>query len=357
MEFINEDDKENQPLISVVVPVLNADMFLSEMIESVLCQTYKSWELLLVDAESEDGSISICEEYAKKYSNIFLFKIERKSPGNSRNFGMRHAKGAYICFFDADDYLSDSNLFENYIKIAVQGKKDIVVCDYERLWKGKLLPATSHSAFSKYGMDTEEFRFRGFFSVGSLSYVWNKLYSIAFLKAHEISFTDESYAEDKLFNIQCYLNGATYAFLPEKGYVYRKNEQSVSHKYDSDRSKGWVRIAQRIEAIQTTNLTDYTIFFAAFFDVKMEYENNKKSLRSAKRVLQNYGKDPLAEKCFKHLWKEKRKNLPESFLWRGMMRGFSFFMSAKCYLFLAIGIKLLIDLRIDERLSDTGKRD
>lgn len=357
MGIIDENEKEIHELISVVVPIYNAELFLKEMIESILRQSYAEWELLLIDAGSEDRSFPICEEYAKKYDNIFVFKTESESPGNSRNFGISHAKGSYICFVDADDYLSNIDLFKHYMKIAVQGKKDIVVCDYERLWKGKLLPAASHSTFSKYGTDTEEFRFRGFFSVGSLSYVWNKLYSKQFLETNDIWFSDEGYAEDKLFNMQCYLAGASYAFLPEKGYVYRKNEQSISHQYEKDRSDGWMRIAKKIEEIKHTNLTDYTIFFAAFFDAKMEYEKNKKSLLSAKRVLQKYGNNPLAECCFKHLWKEKRKNLPEHFMWRWMMRGFSFFMSRKCYLFLAIGIKLLIDLRIDERLSDTGKRD
>ena len=88
-------------------------------------------------------------------------------------------------------------------------------------WKERLLPAAGHEHFSILRPDSEDFRFQGFFSVGTLAYVWGKVYRKSFLTDHEIHFSDLEYGEDKVFNMQCYVCGARYAFLEDRGYVYR----------------------------------------------------------------------------------------------------------------------------------------
>lgn len=359
--------------ISVVVPVYNAEAYVAELIESVLAQTYTEWEMLLVENGSEDDSLRICQEYEQKYENISVIQASKKGSGEARNIGMEHTKGEYIFFADADDYLAGTTIFSDFMKIAESTNVDIVVCNYQRLWNGKLLTAESHDAFSKFSPDSEEFRYRGFFSVGSLSYVWNKLYKRAFLIEHQLTFSEYAYAEDKLFNMQCYMSGAVYAFMSKIGYIYRKNEQSISHQYRTDFNKCWMNIAyaadtwiqmkyeegtlkQRKEDYE--RMIAYTLFFASFFNSKMEYtENKKRKVKAVRRVLKEYGTDSLAKKCYENLYKEKKANLPSQFLWRWMIRGFSFFMNKGCYFLLAIGIKILIDAKIDEILSDTGRRN
>lgn len=96
--------KENkQPLISIVTPVFNAEKFLAETIESVRAQTYKNWELLLVNDGSKDNSLKIAKEYAKKDKRIKVYSIENSGAAVARNTGIEKAKGDYICFIDADD--------------------------------------------------------------------------------------------------------------------------------------------------------------------------------------------------------------------------------------------------------------
>lgn len=101
--------------------------------------------------------------------------------GDARNTGLKRATGKYICFVDADDYLPDEKIIAKFINIAEQTASDVVICNYARLWNEKLLPAAEHRAFSELNPDTEDFRFKGFFSVGHLSYVWAKLYRKSFL--------------------------------------------------------------------------------------------------------------------------------------------------------------------------------
>lgn len=359
-------EKDLKGKISVIIPVHNAEKYIKKAVQSVSRQSYTNWELILVENGSEDSSLKISREFAEKNEKIRLIEEKTKGIGNARNAGLDHASGEYIIFVDADDYLPDEHVFRRYINIAEQIKTDIIVSNYSRLWKEKILPAADHSLFSMCSSDSEEFRFRGFFSVGTLSYVWGKLYRKSFLNENHIVFSDFEYAEDKLFNIQCYICGARYAFVKEQGYIYRKNDDSISFQYHKDSSKCWIGIADEIRKwIEEKKenpeiykgLIYYTIFFAAFFDGKMEYMEHKNSLRAVKRVLKIYGQDALGKECFQKLYSEKQFLQLQQRMWRIMIKGFSRGMKSQRYFLLAIGIKMLIDFRVDEKLSDTGLRE
>ena len=171
-----------QGRISVIVPVYNCEQYLEKAVESVRLQKYRNWELYLVVSDSEDKSREISQAYAEKHENIYMLYNGCEGIGSARNLGLQAAKGEYILFLDSDDYLPDELVFDRYVNIAEQTDTDILVSNYVRLWKARILPAATHRTFSRYSRDTEEFRFCGFFSVGTLSYVWGKLYRRAFLE-------------------------------------------------------------------------------------------------------------------------------------------------------------------------------
>lgn len=351
--------------ISVIIPVHNAEEYLEKAVQSIMLQSYADWELFLIESGSEDASLELCRKLAGKDQKIQVIEEKNRGIGAARNTGLRNAAGEYIVFVDADDYLPDPDVFQRYINIAEQIETDIIVSNYVRLWNGKILSATGHDVFSIYSPNSEEFRFRGFFSVGTLSYVWGKLYRKSFLEEKNIVFSDFEYAEDKLFNMQCYICGARYAFLKECGYVYRKNDNSISFQYHKNSSKCWLGIAdtvrQWIEKEENPEiymgLVYYTIFFAAFFDGKMEYTAKKNSLRAVRRILKTYGRDTLGRESFQKLFSDKCFLQLQQPVWKIMIRGFSMGMKfQRCFL-LAMGIKILIDFRVDERLSDTGLRE
>lgn len=352
--------------ISVIIPIHNAEKYIEKAVQSVVEQSYTNWELILIENVSEDSSLRISQKLAEKNEKIRLIEEKTKGVGMARNTGLNHASGEYIVFIDADDYLPDQNVFQRYINIAEQIKTDIIVSNYARLWKEKILPAADHSLFSMCRSDSEEFQFRGFFSVGTLSYVWGKLYRKSFLDGNHIIFSDFEYAEDKLFNMQCYICGARYAFVKDQGYIYRKNDDSISFQYHKDSNKCWLGIADEIRkwikekkenAEIYKGLIYYTVFFAAFFDGKMEYIKHKNSLRAVKKILKIYGQDALGKECFQELYSDKRFLQLQQPVWRIMIRGFSMGMKSQKYLLLAIGIKILIEFRVDEKMSDTGLRE
>jgi len=102
--------KSQTPLVSIVVPVYNAEKYLSKCIESVLNQTFFDWELILVNDGSIDDSALICESYKNKDKRIVVINKKNEGVGQARNEGMDKAKGIYLCFLDADDWLNDRTL-------------------------------------------------------------------------------------------------------------------------------------------------------------------------------------------------------------------------------------------------------
>ena len=354
-----------QQKVSVIVPVYNAEKYLRQALDSILKQDYPELEIILVENMSEDSSMKICQSYEKAHKEIRLFREKKRGLGDARNTGLKRATGKYICFVDADDYLPDEKIIAKFINIAEQTASDVVICNYARLWNEKLLPAAEHRAFSELNPDTEDFRFKGFFSVGHLSYVWAKLYRKSFLDEHGLRFSSLEYAEDKLFNIQCYMSGAVYTYIEDRGYIYRKNDQSVSWQYRSDSAENWFRMAYELRGWleqknknteEYASLIRYLILFAAFFDGKMEYMQHRKSLWAVRKVLRKYGSNPIGKKVFTELSDRTRNLQLKQNLWKIMIRTFSTGMKKQWYILMAVGIRMLISHRVDERLSDTGMR-
>lgn len=360
--------------VSIIVPVYNAQAYIDEMLDSILSQSYKNWELLLIISKSKDNSLEICRDYAKKNSRINVIEVDASSLGAARNVGVKAAHGEYIMFVDADDFLPDQFVIECFLNKAQKTDADIIVANYKRLWKKRLLAACSHECFSTKNQQTEDFRFQGFFSVGTLSYVWGKLYRRSFIEQNHICFADIAYAEDKLFNMQCCLSGAKYAFLDVVGYIYRRNEQSVSFQYNPHLKDCWLEIAillgsyakevkvedkKTAEAVKdaATGLIEYLLFFGIFFSAKMEYTGGRGTIKSVRKLIQEYHAQMLVKKSFMKLAKDSRIRELSQFHWRVMIRIFSIAINCHLYGLIAVGIKILVALRIDERLSDTGLRE
>lgn len=118
---------ENQPLVSIIMPVYNCEKYLSESIGSVIAQSYKNWELLIVDDGSTDKSVSIIQSYVEKDSRIRFYKNEsgEHGPGIARNCGIERISGKYTYFIDADDWI-EKDLLQDTVALAEKTNADIV---------------------------------------------------------------------------------------------------------------------------------------------------------------------------------------------------------------------------------------
>ena len=113
------------PLISVVIPAYNAEQFLDETLESVLSQTYENWECIIVNDGSTDNTESIAKKWCEKDARFRYFYKENSGASDTRNLGIKKARGEYIAFLDADDILTSDNL-EVRINVLIEQNVDLV---------------------------------------------------------------------------------------------------------------------------------------------------------------------------------------------------------------------------------------
>lgn len=151
--------EKQQKKISVIIPVYNAEKYIRETLDSIIKQSYKNREIILIENGSKDRGPDIIQEYAAKYPEIHIIKGSGKGPGAARNRGMRLAKGDYIIFADADDYFSDAEIFRKYVSLGEQTNADIIVSNYARLWEEKILQRNmNHSRYAVLHLRNSDFR-------------------------------------------------------------------------------------------------------------------------------------------------------------------------------------------------------
>ena len=120
--------------ISIIVPIYNAEKFLPEAIESLINQTFKDIEIILVNDGSPDGSQKICEKYAEKDERIIVVNKENGGLADARNAGMKVATGKYIMFLDADDMFEPDSC-ENMYKVIEKNNADYVIGNYQNCYE------------------------------------------------------------------------------------------------------------------------------------------------------------------------------------------------------------------------------
>ena len=118
------------PKVSIIVPIYNVEMYIEKCLETLVNQTLKDIEIILVNDGSKDGSAEIAKKYLEKYPEKIIY-LEKENGGlsDSRNYGLPHAKGEYIAFLDSDDYV-EKNMYEEMYKLAKKENSDMVQCNF-----------------------------------------------------------------------------------------------------------------------------------------------------------------------------------------------------------------------------------
>lgn len=223
------------PLISIIIPVYNTEKYLSCCIDSVLNQTFKEFELLLIDDGSTDKSGRICDEYAQRDKRIRTIHKSNTGVSDTRNCALDIATGKYVIFMDSDDYWTMETILEQLFNIAEANELDIIRGEYKAVnEKGELLfirPISSvRLAISKKIISSYEFLKYGisgeFFLVLSL-FRRSILKNIQFEKGR-------IFLEDMHFYSQVLLQDLRCIYIPElRFYAYRKHSTSASFSINS----------------------------------------------------------------------------------------------------------------------------
>lgn len=217
--------KYDNPKLSVIIPAHNSEKYITKCLFSIVDQTLKDIEIIIVDDGSTDKTSEILSVFSKNDARIRVINQEHKLQGAARNKGINVAKGEYIGFVDSDDWV-DENYFEKLYETAEKYDADIALATNIRIGNGKTK--------KRLNIVKEEFvtDLQGKVDVCKLwkdSCPTNKIYKTELIKNNNILFPEGVYCEDKLFTIKAvyYSNGIV--TVPETFYYYYRNLSSTSH--------------------------------------------------------------------------------------------------------------------------------
>ena len=226
-----------KPDISVIVPMYNVEEFLPRCVESIINQTHKNIEIILVDDGSPDKSGEIADEYANKDERISVIHQDNKWLGGARNSGLKVAKGKYVLFVDSDDYIRQDMCELLYNKIEEDGVDAVFfgltpVNENGVILSSGLLPLTINKVYR--GNEVQETLYPLIISTHSLNSAVMKIYRRDFLVNNDLLF-DESvrYAEDYVFCLDLFPRLKSFSYLNEPLYYYVENNSSIMHARDA----------------------------------------------------------------------------------------------------------------------------
>jgi glycosyltransferase involved in cell wall biosynthesis len=206
------------PLVSIIVPVYNAEKYLQRCLDSLVCQTLRNIEILCVNDGSTDGSSAILAEYAQKDSRITIFNQENQGPGVARNTALDNAKGKYILFCDADDMLEPEAAFECSEAMKKNGV-DVVIFNTHIIELDRV--EASKKNLSGHYISVVQSKNEGLFNqkesykISVFSSVWGISFRSDLIKRHKLRFPHYRTVEDTIFVL-------TYLMTIQSGYALNK---------------------------------------------------------------------------------------------------------------------------------------
>ena len=258
--------------VSIIVPIYNAEPYLSRFLNSLVNQTLHDIEIICINDGSTDNSLEILESYAQRDIRIKSINIENSGVSRCRNIGLKYINSKYVVFVDSDDWL-DREALEVMYNYAELENSDLVMCAYMREY-------VSHSKDKKFDMpeimvyeneELEKIHRRLFGPIDeelgspelldSLGTVWAKLYKSEIIKNNNFEFRDLSIIgsnEDSLFNIYVINKMKKVIFINKPYYHYwRENKQSITSLYNPNLKNQWEKLHKEMnQFIEDNNLKD-----------------------------------------------------------------------------------------------------
>ena len=217
-----------RPMVSIIVPIYNAENYLRRCVDSILNQEYTDFELLLVNDGSTDASGDICEEYGDRDPRVIVIQKENTGVSDSRNRALDRARGKYLQFLDSDDWITP-DATRLFVRAAEEYGCDMVISDFYRVVGERLSPKGD---IEEEGVLTrEEFAAHMMENPADFYYgvLWNKLYRRDIVEEHNLRMdTDINWCEDFMFNLEYIRYAKVFYALHAPIYYYVKRKGSLA---------------------------------------------------------------------------------------------------------------------------------
>lgn len=300
--------------VSIVVPIFNAFDFLEKCVDSLVHQTYKNIEILLIDDGSKDESYKLCKKFESSDKRIRAFTKENEGLGLTKNFGIKNAIGDFIIFIDSDDYV-DKSYVEKMVRAIENNKLDICLANYKYVYLDKGTISEQQINIVSHGKVTSDVvhnNGRDFYPVSSCM----NMYKRNILVDNKIQFLSERewMSEDIIFNLE-YMNYVKkYMIISEVNYYYTQKESSASltHSYRSDRFEKSKKLYNKLVDLskrfgyykKNKNLLANMFFSSIRFCIKQEYYNSDNYYETIKNIINdNEVQNAYKEKSFETIEK------------------------------------------------------
>lgn len=244
--------------VSIIVPVYNVENYISHCIESLINQTYKNIEIILIDDGSTDLSGKICDDYAKKDTRVNVIHKENSGVSSTRNLGVKLSTGYYIMFVDSDDYVK-----KDFVKKMVSNihNNDMCVCGYIEQYINK---SKNFKLCEEYSIIHNQKAIDLIFIDQSFGgYLWNKIFLSEIIKKNGLEFNSKVHmCEDVLFVIQYLVNCNKVKCIFDELYFYKMRKSSMvwnikSKKYQSM----FLAYDKMIKILKENNIDDFNCRF------------------------------------------------------------------------------------------------
>ncbi len=269
-------------LISIIVPVYNAQDHLEECIKSLVEQSYENKEIILVDDGSKDFSGEICDRFAERYENIRVFHTENQGVAKARNLGIEKALGDYFVFVDSDDVLCEEFLEKTHFAMIENGV-DYVSCSFSR-YENDAVGSTVDYFFEDTALLTiaeylgrmADFQAGAFWGAN-----WGKLFKASIIRDNNIRFEPQiQFAEDFRFNLEYLKYIKSIYHIHKPLYIYRIDTSGSLSKSKRDSNKFW------------DEYYELYLRYVSLYERHGVYDKNKEKLEkikdnAAKLVLRN----------------------------------------------------------------------
>lgn len=291
--------------LSIIVPVYNVEKYLPICLDSIINQTFKKWELIIVDDASTDKSSEIIHTYSSAYNNIVpIFLKHNIGVGNARNKGIEIAKGQYIGFVDADDWI-DQNFYKKLISNIIKDKSDIAICGV----KTEYVNAKSSTYRYKY-MDSNcidhNYALRLLVNSQNIDQfispiVPNKIYLTSFLKKYNLLFDPSKSFQDDFFTFFCLVYASKISLVPDVYYHYFQRPNSITHIFSKQLVNDCLDVLMQIknklikENLLQTYHQEYYSFFERCFSSLLRMLHSRESDYHIQKKYLEY----IFTECFK----------------------------------------------------------
>ena len=218
-----QQDKVENPLFSIIVPIYNVERYLEQCIESVLAQDYQNYELILVDDGSPDNSIDICAKYAKQYSNIvFIHKING-GVSDARNAGIQIARGEYLMFLDSDDYWEGTTILSDLQNIITENNPDVIFNYMSSVYPDKIVNhyINRDKLIGSFKEDFQDLYQDGIY----LGFPFTKIMKRELILKNQLFFIKGRTFEDVIWSFSLVKHIKDYAIYRNCFYMYRRERK------------------------------------------------------------------------------------------------------------------------------------